>query len=128
MSEQTVKKYRCPKCKEIVTSDMASCPKCGNKFSWGGVSASMQQGRTDDTSNFLLKWQYLFKTLNYICPWVSLFMVLKNKAYAGSINVAKVKCYNSFKNHTIIACVVHALVIFAIFIYGLSMIKGQGGI
>ena len=119
-----VKRYKCPKCSEIVTNQMSKCPKCGNKFSWSHASNS---ARKDETSDFLLKWQYAFKTLNYLCPWASLVLMLKNRAYATCINSNKVKCFNSFRNHTVIACVVHGLLVFGVLVYGLTLIKNATG-
>jgi hypothetical protein len=123
MSEP-VKKYKCPKCSAIVTNQMSTCPKCGKKFSWSMTKATP---RKDETSDFLLKWQYALRTANFIFPWASLLLLFKNKDYATCINSSKVKCYDGFKNHTIIACAIHGILIFGILVYGLTMIKGASG-
>lgn len=119
MSEE-VKKYKCPACGAIITNKMSNCPKCNKKFSW---SMSTGSSRKDTTSDFLLKYHYWFRTLNFFFPWASLVLLFTNKSYATSINSSKVNCYAGFKKHTAIACAIHFVLVFGIIIYGLSMLK-----
>lgn len=111
---------KCPKCGEQIDNTMEKCPNCGVKLSWQGTQ---KKTRKDETSDFLLKTHYLWKTVNYVCPWISVVLLFLNKDYATNINTSKVNAYKDLKKNTTVLAIIHAVIILGLIVYGLTMIK-----
>lgn len=111
---------KCPKCGEQVNNTMDKCPSCGVKLSW---QSAKKKTRKDETSDFLLNTHYLWKTVNYICPWISVALLFTFKSYANNINGNKVKAYDDLKKHTLVLGTIHLVCIIVLIVYGLALVR-----
>jgi uncharacterized membrane protein YvbJ len=109
-------KFKCPKCDSVLTEKYPTCPKCGAKFNWGQATKKSAKKR-DKTSDNMLKFFYLYKTLALVCPIFGLIILILNKEYKTNIKRQKQEYYARYKRAVIKYAIGWGVAIVIIIVY-----------